>query len=72
MASAVASFGSHVCFCASVPPLTRARVRISGRVMSDPPTPSDPRERFFDQSTACGLSGRQALGQVLNRAHDAS
>ena len=37
--SAVASFGSHCCFCASVPPLTRARVRISGRVISEPPMP---------------------------------
>ena len=36
--------GSHSCFCSSVPPFTSARVRISGRVMSDPPTPSDPRD----------------------------
>ena len=39
--SAVASFGSQSCFCSSVPPLTRARVRISGRVISEPPMPSD-------------------------------
>ena len=32
------------CFCSSVPPLTRARVRISGRVISEPPTPSEPRD----------------------------
>ena len=37
--SAVASFGSQCCFWASVPPLTSARVRISGRVISDPPIP---------------------------------
>ncbi len=42
--SALASRGSHDCFCSSVPPVTRARVRISGRVISDPPTPSDPRD----------------------------
>ena len=39
-----ASLGSHSCFCSSVPPLTRARVRISGRVMSEPPMPSEPRD----------------------------
>ena len=37
--SAVASFGSQSFFWASVPPLTSARVRISGRVISDPPMP---------------------------------
>ena len=37
--SALASWGSQCCFCASVPPLTRARVRISGRVINDPPMP---------------------------------
>ncbi len=42
--SAVASLGSQCCFCSSVPPLTSARVRISGRVMSEPPTPSEPRD----------------------------
>ena len=42
--SAVASFGSHSCFCSSVPPFTRARVRISGRVISEPPAPSEPRD----------------------------
>ncbi len=42
--SAPASFGSHCCFCSSVPPWTMARVRISGRVMSDPPAPSDAHE----------------------------
>ena len=42
--SAVARRGSHCCFCSSVPPLTSARVRISGRVMSEPPTPSEPRD----------------------------
>ena len=40
--SAVASLGSQYCFCSSVPPLTMARVRISGRVISEPPAPSDP------------------------------
>ena len=44
MTSAVANFGNHSCFCSSVPPLTRARVRISGRVMSEPPIPNDARE----------------------------
>ncbi len=39
--SAVASLGSHLCFCSSVPPCTSARVRISGRVISEPPAPSD-------------------------------
>ena len=42
--SAVASFGSHSSFCSSVPPFTSARVRISGRVMSEPPAPSEPRD----------------------------
>ncbi len=42
--SAVASLGSHCCFCSSVPPWTRARVRISGRVISEPPAPSEPHE----------------------------
>ena len=37
--SAVASLGSQCSFCSSVPPLTRARVRISGRVISEPPMP---------------------------------
>ena len=41
--SAVASFGSQARFCSSVPPFTSARVRISGRVMSEPPMPSEPR-----------------------------
>ena len=36
--------GSHRRFCSSPPPLTRARVRISGLVMSEPPTPNDPRD----------------------------
>ncbi len=36
--------GSHVCFCSSVPPATRARLRISGRVMSEPPAPSEPQD----------------------------
>ena len=36
--------GSQRCFCSSVPPATIARVRISGRVMSDPPTPSEPHD----------------------------
>ncbi len=40
--SALASLGSQSCFCSSVPPWTMARVRISGRVISDPPAPSDP------------------------------
>jgi hypothetical protein len=44
MASALARRGSHDFFCSSVPPLTSARVRISGRVMSEPPTPSEPRD----------------------------
>ena len=39
MTSAVASLGSQWFFCASVPPLTSALVRISGRVISDPPMP---------------------------------
>ena len=42
--SAVASFGSQRSFCSCVPPETRARVTISGRVMSDPPIPSPPHE----------------------------
>ena len=42
--SAVASLGSQRCFCSSVPPWTRARVRISGRVISEPPAPSDAQE----------------------------
>ncbi len=36
--------GSHRCFWASVPPATRARDRISGRVMSEPPAPSEPHD----------------------------
>jgi hypothetical protein len=42
--SPVAMRGNQWRFCASVPPRTSARVRISGRVMSDPPMPSDARE----------------------------
>ncbi len=42
--SALASLGSHSCFCSSVPPFTSARVRISGRVISEPPMPSEPRD----------------------------
>ena len=42
--SAVANLGSQWRFCSSVPPLTMARVRISGRVMSDPPAPNEPQE----------------------------
>ena len=34
--------GNQCRFCASVPPLSSALVRISGRVMSDPPMPSEP------------------------------
>jgi hypothetical protein len=44
MISPEASLGSHSRFCSSVPPATRARDRISGRVMSDPPAPSDPHD----------------------------
>ena len=44
MISAVASCGRKRCFCSSVPPFTSARVRISGRVISDPPAPSEPRD----------------------------
>ena len=40
----MASLGSHSCFCSSVPPASSARVRISGRVISEPPTPSEPRD----------------------------
>ena len=42
--SALASLGSHSIFCSSVPPFMRARARISGRVMSEPPMPSEPRD----------------------------
>ena len=44
MTSADARRGSHSCFCSSVPPASRARARISGRVMSEPPAPSEPRD----------------------------
>ena len=44
MISPLASFGSHWRFCASLPPRIRARARISGRVMSDPPAPSEARD----------------------------
>ena len=37
--SAVASRGSQYSFCSSVPPFTSALVRISGRVISEPPMP---------------------------------
>ena len=37
--SALASSGSQCSFCSSVPPLTSARVRISGRVINEPPMP---------------------------------
>ena len=36
--------GSQACFCSSVPPCTAPGSRISGRVMSEPPTPSEPRD----------------------------
>ena len=42
--SPVAIVGNHCSFWASVPPRSRARVRISGRVMSEPPAPSDARD----------------------------
>ncbi len=42
--SPLAIAGSQRCFCSSVPPFTIARVRISGRVMSAPPAPSEPQE----------------------------
>ena len=44
MTSPEASCGSHARFCSSVPPATRARLRISGRVMSEPPAPSEPHD----------------------------
>ena len=44
MSSPLAMRGSHRCFCSSVPPFTSARVRISGRVINDPPMPSDPHD----------------------------
>ena len=44
MISPVASLGSHGCFWASVPPRSKARARISGRVMSEPPAPSEARD----------------------------
>ena len=44
MISPDAMRGSHRFFCSSVPPVRSARVRISGRVMSEPPMPSDPRD----------------------------
>jgi hypothetical protein len=44
IASPAAIFGSHTFFCSSVPPRTSARVRISGRVMSEPPTPRLPQD----------------------------
>ena len=39
-----ASLGSHVCFCASVPPASSAFARISGRVISEPAAASDARD----------------------------
>ena len=47
MTSAEASFGSQWAFWSSVPPANRARVRISGRVINEPPAPSD----AFDSSS---------------------
>ena len=44
MSSPLAMPGSHRFFCSSVPPFTMARVRISGRVMSDPPIPRLPHD----------------------------
>ena len=44
MSSPLAMWGSQRRFCSSVPPRTIARVRISGRVMSEPPTPSEPQD----------------------------
>ena len=44
MISPLASLGNQCCFCSSVAPWMRAWVRISGRVMSEPPTPSEPHD----------------------------
>ena len=44
MISPVARRGSQASFWASVPPVSSARARISGRVMSEPPAPSEPRD----------------------------
>ena len=44
MTSVVASLGSQYSFCSCVPPFSTARVMISGRVMSEPPMPSEPRD----------------------------
>ena len=44
MISPDASRGSHVCFCASVPPASSAFARISGRVISEPAAASDARD----------------------------
>ena len=78
--SAVASLGSHSCFCSSVPPFSSARVRISGRVMSEPPAPSEPRRQLLggdDHADVLGLAAaavaavllgdRQAEGAHLGR-----
>jgi hypothetical protein len=44
MTSPEASLGSHTCFCSSVPPANSARLRISGRVISEPPAPREPQD----------------------------
>ena len=62
ISSPVAICGSHRCFCSSVPPCTMARVRISGRVMSEPPTPSEPHD-----SSSVGDDHAEVVGLAAGR-----
>ena len=63
--SPLAIRGSHACFCSSVPPATSARVRISGRVTSEPPMPSEPARQLLgrdDHADVVGLAaGREPV-----------
>ena len=83
MISPVARRGSQACFWASVPPVSSARARISGRVMSEPPAPSEPRGQLLGGDdhaevvgpaaggvAAVGLADRQAEGAHLAQPRD--
>ena len=64
MASPDAILGSHRCFCSSVPPATMARVRISGRVSSEPPMPSEPQRQLLGGDHHAQVVGLAAGGEA--------
>ena len=62
------AWAASACFCSSVPPSTSARVRISGRVMSEPPTPSEPQRQLLggdDHAQVVALAARGEAAVLL-------